>query len=221
MNFIVTGSGRCGTTWLSRLLTVAGIPCGHESVFHPDTEAVISDIGGPDWRGFRADSSWQAVPFLERFDYPVVLLVRHPLDVVNSLVELGFFGDVPEQRTNPVHRTLRGFAPHVYEQETEQDAVLAMWLALNRAALRRAELLFPIERFGLAEFGRLVRWAGVSNPAAAERAFGVVKPVTNDFPNLREATGRRCDFGWDEFKDRDLVAAALDLAGLFGYEGTR
>jgi len=37
LQYLVTGTGRCGTVYLSRLLTSVGIPTGHESIF--------------DWRG--------------------------------------------------------------------------------------------------------------------------------------------------------------------------
>ncbi|MDM4722757.1 hypothetical protein QTQ03_25325 [Micromonospora sp. WMMA1363] len=219
MRFVVTGSGRCGTTYLSRLLTVAGIPCGHESVFDFRTEDTIAATGGPDWRHYQADSSWQAVPLLERFPHPTVLVVRHPLRVVNSLLGLGFFDDVVGA-ANPVHATLRGFAPEVYEQASEQDAALYTWLALNRGALRHAELLFRVERFGVAQFTRLLRWAGVDDVSRAPDVLREVGYVANDFPNLRDATGRRHEVGWADFEDRELVGAARDLAWTLGYGET-
>lgn len=33
LDYLVVGTGRCGTVYMARLLTSLGIPCGHESVF--------------------------------------------------------------------------------------------------------------------------------------------------------------------------------------------
>ena len=33
LKIISTGTGRCGTAYMSKLLTSVGIPCGHESLF--------------------------------------------------------------------------------------------------------------------------------------------------------------------------------------------
>jgi LPS sulfotransferase NodH len=42
LKFLVTGSGRSGTNYMSRFLTSVGIMCGHESIFTHDgiTEAI-------------------------------------------------------------------------------------------------------------------------------------------------------------------------------------
>jgi len=78
LKFLIAGTGRCGTGYMAALFNELGIPCGHEKVFNADDKVK----GGP-WVG---DSSWHCVPFLPVIDLPVLHVVRHPLDVIGSLL---------------------------------------------------------------------------------------------------------------------------------------
>lgn len=84
--FIVTGCGRSGTKWAAQALTAAGLPCGHEIVFHPR-------VRRPMWsRWVPGEASWLAVPYLGRLGgVTVVHQVRHPLDVIRSLCDIKLF----------------------------------------------------------------------------------------------------------------------------------
>ena len=91
MRFVVVGTGRCGTTWLSDVFTAAGIQTGHEHMFKPDgykDRWWYQDKEG-DSQYFHGDVSLYALPVLERglghFDGVVVHLVRNPLDCIGSL----------------------------------------------------------------------------------------------------------------------------------------
>lgn len=105
LKFIVTGTGRCGTVYMARLLTQLGIPCGHESLFDfrgydglcerlsGRRPVTLSDISKKEpWTDpeeIVADSSYGAAPFLNREpckSIPVLHVVRHPLMVVGSFV---------------------------------------------------------------------------------------------------------------------------------------
>jgi len=57
-HFVVTGSGRSGTTYAARLFTALGVECGHEAVFRVDTSRFTGF--GP----YVGDASWLAVPFV-------------------------------------------------------------------------------------------------------------------------------------------------------------
>lgn len=203
--FVVVGSGRCGTKYLSELLTAMGVSCTHESVFNADG---VSEWG-PDQR---ADSSWMATTMLDQVDVPVVLLVRHPLMVVRSWVEIGFF---THDLDNPTHGPLVKFAPEVYEFREPHDRALAMWLRLNRAALGRAELLVRLEHLGDAGVTRLGQWAG-ANPKLVHNAFRSVSR-SNRQQDVRDRMGIRHDPGWDQH-DSQLSADGRDLAELLGYD---
>jgi hypothetical protein len=89
--FVVTGCPRSGTLFTARALAALGHACGHEALFGPETTAV------PDFGSAQGDVSWLAVPFLA--DLPagtvVVHQVRHPLQVLRSLVAQRFFQTRP------------------------------------------------------------------------------------------------------------------------------
>jgi len=88
--FVVTGCPRSGTHYLSEVLTRVGLVCRHESVFGPHQ----SDFTG--LNGAHGDSSWLAVPFLAQLPGDAIVMhqTRHPLDVVRSLLGIGFLDDV-------------------------------------------------------------------------------------------------------------------------------
>ena len=86
LDFVVVGTGRCGTAYMAELLTRMGIPCGHEWVFsaHPRRYPDLDIVG---------DSSAQAVPFLHEFTGLVLHQVRDPLRVIGSFLGFGLFKD--------------------------------------------------------------------------------------------------------------------------------
>jgi hypothetical protein len=204
--FVVTGSGRCGTSWISHALTRAGIPCGHERVFG-------ADGAGPWPDDLTGDSSWMAATWLDRVDVPVALLVRHPLSVVKSWVEIGFF---TWDHANPTHRPLREVFPQVYGWRSPEDRALAMWTLLNRRALGRAEMVVRLEEMGPALMARLIGWTGADDPAG-RAALALEVPPRNRHESSRERTGIRLAPSWDRH-DPVLAARARSLAGILGYE---
>lgn len=205
--FVVSGSGRCGTKWMSQALTASGVPCGHERVYNASPERKWPD-------GIVADSSWMAAAQLDSIDVPVVLLVRHPLSVVKSWVEVGFFG---RDLQNPTHGPLEEFAPQVYEWPHVPDRALAMWMILTEAVLRRADLIVRIDKLTTGGFGRLLSWAG-ADPGNA--SLGVRVPPVNQHHDARKLTGIRHDPRWADH-DPDLADDAYELAHSLGYESAR
>jgi len=84
----IVGTGRSGTKYMSEMLTRSGYNCSHESYFTPK---------GPFLRNTqrsykaRADASWLAVPYLPDSNIMVIHIVRHPLRVIRSFFNMGFF----------------------------------------------------------------------------------------------------------------------------------
>lgn len=205
--FVVTGSGRCGTWWTSRLLTAAGLPCGHEKVFNHRGAGVWPP-------GAVADSSWMATPHLAGLDLPVLLLVRHPLRVVASWVEIGFFTDV--DAGNPTHKPLQQYAPHVYRHDNAADRALDMWATLTTAALPHAEIVWRLETVTAGHAARLAAWAG-GEPDRAHHAYAATPPG-NRHQRMRDRTGVTHPRSWQTHQDRTLVDRARHLARLVGYD---
>lgn len=81
MSFIILSTGRAGSGYVSKLLTEAGIPTGHEASYN---------LAGYRRTKLMGESSWLALPFVEEGVYsPETTFyhqVRHPLKVIGSLV---------------------------------------------------------------------------------------------------------------------------------------
>lgn len=156
---VVTGTGRCGTGWMSRLLNVAGIYCGHEGVFTPEGR-------GPQGE-FDADSSWMAVPHVTSDDH-VILVYRDPAKVIASQLKNPFF-----DTTRPVVRKhlafmvthMGGLSPHDPKASFER-----FYIHWNLRALDVADVVFNIER---PPFAHIARLAGISEESVLERAGGI------------------------------------------------
>ena len=85
---LFTGMPRSGTGFISKLLTEAGIPCGHESVYGFDkqgTKGEVIKVNFGKQGNWKAESSFMAAPFLEGHD--VIHITRNPLRVISSLIE--------------------------------------------------------------------------------------------------------------------------------------
>ena len=112
--YLITGTGRCGTVYMARLLTSLGICCGHESIFdyrgirwaekrlngeEPPELSYVSqteykngkwvplDRWLPDVGKLQAESSYMCAPFLMEpllAGVPVIHVVRDPVKVVHS-----------------------------------------------------------------------------------------------------------------------------------------
>lgn len=132
---IVTGTGRCGTGFMSRVLTESGVACSHEGVFTP--------FGATRARhNWQADSSWMAVPHLSTHrDCLRVLVYRHPVDVINSFVGIGFF-DEPSTYLSFMTRRLSLLDSH---RMSAVEKACQYYVAWNLLALPEADIVSPIE----------------------------------------------------------------------------
>ncbi len=94
--FIITGTGRCGTVYLAKVLTAIGISCGHEMIFNPDMQRKNSSISsklGLHTECLLAESSYMAAPFLKDNKSNIIHLVRNPLKVVLSFYNNNYFSN--------------------------------------------------------------------------------------------------------------------------------
>lgn len=115
LDYLITGTGRCGTVYLARCLTKWGIPCGHESIFtyegvrgairrlNKEVPISLSVASKMDWTpenvvhnpdyvdvsNLRADSSYMAAIDLGTeilYNTKIIHVVRHPFKVIHSFV---------------------------------------------------------------------------------------------------------------------------------------
>ena len=204
---IVTGTGRCGTRYTHEVLRAAGINAGHEKVF---TYKVGLGVRQPEWGEYQADVSWFAVPRLVEQDCPSVLVVRHPIRVVQSMLELGWFA--PGQR-KIVLTTVEHFRPDVPKERTRPDACLALWLAWNLAALPHVQAVVRLEA---ADFERRLL-DGLGIDASPDPDY--LAEVRADWERMNTKQDKKVSHppvDWSTFRP-GLRHAALDLAERLGY----
>jgi len=160
LKYLVTGTGRCGTVSVSRLLTNAGIPCGHESVF--DSQGIDGAIkrlkegtfkqsytsARDGWKQpslIQADSSYMAVPFLGFSllkNTQIIHLVRNPLEVISSFV----YG-VKHFQDNPIVKEWDNFIeshlPTILDFETPIERAIHFYIEWNK--MIKADIFHRIE----------------------------------------------------------------------------
>lgn len=228
--FVVTGTGRCGTRHIAHLLTAAGVRCGHEDWF-----GALPGLGEGNWiprptllakarglasqvkvevlrrrRRLEGDASWLAVPHLESYDGLVLLQLRDPLAVINSLVGIEMFSP---PRGNPW-----GLKAHAFFSPTGDAVVDAMrwWVIWNRWAAQRADFVYRIEDLDVHLLRDILDRVG-GDPGRAEDALACVPPRTN---TLEEHGQARLNLGWDDLptSHRETLEEA---ASEFGYACAR
>lgn len=70
LKFIITGTGRCGTTFVAKMLTKLNIPCGHECVFDFESEQIIfNKLLHPEFRKLSFCSTHNLEKYQENNDY--------------------------------------------------------------------------------------------------------------------------------------------------------
>lgn len=190
---VITGTGRCGTGYMAALLNEMGVPAGHEKVFTPYG---IS----PDDR-WRVDVSWLAGPVFAEHKLPAVNLVRHPEDVISSLIGIRFFSD-------PVHLPYRMWVER-FMDITGDDLVDAPHFYWQWNSI--------IERNSLGFF----RIEDMDKPDEVERLLGtlnlehrsVALPKIDKTLNSRE----RVSFSVEDIRDSRDHDYVLSLMDLYGY----
>lgn len=206
---LVVGTGRCGTRYASHVLRAAGVECGHEQVY---TFRVALGIRQPRWATFTADSSWLAVPPLPVAEARTLLLVRHPLDVVHSMLALGWFAD--DQRKD-VARVIYRHRPQIRAEATRPDKALAMWVHWNTCALPYAHAVVRFEDM-VRDPAALLAPAGVTaRPSREAVAQIAADPEKTNAKTVKKVPTPRPE--WGGFRP-GLAQAALRVAAMFGYQ---
>lgn len=208
-HFIITGTGRCGTAWCAAVLRLCNIPCGHQDVFRHEHFLEESDI---DFKGLVGSSSFEAMPLVARLDLPnqlvdVVHIVRKPLDVVRSWVELGNFGNDMEKRFKKFYKVVKIVTPTVFEWDTPHERALQYWISWNLLCGFKCNYHLQIESITIE---KLLAALNLS-PHLNEMAFSLPKI------NQRTESKEKYEFTVKDF-DPELLGFATMVAKKFGYK---
>ena len=148
---IVTGTGRCGTGFIAKLLTSAGVKCTHEGIF--SLGGLDHGLGRlrerqihPEWE-LQAESSWLASPFLAEIraePYPVTIvhLVRHPKKMLDSWLRWALYA---RGHYGPHHRWIEWVLPEMARWDGPVAKVACRYLRLNQAIEPYADVFHRIE----------------------------------------------------------------------------
>lgn len=185
MKLLVTGTGRCGTGFMAKVLSEAGFPCTHEGVYR--FHGPVVDSYPP------AESSWMAVPYLDRVSAPVVLVFRHPAAVVRSLLGTKFF-----ETPGPYRDFAFQHEPDL-AQMTYINAAWTWWLRWNLRALPHATAVVEVDNV---DWGRIAPLIDVEAKVLADAA-----EVVGTSYNSRD----RAPASVLVRADRHLIAEAIDL----------
>jgi len=144
MEYLVVGTGRSGTGFMSRLLTMNGIPCGHEKVFkirlpNVDYAECIRSTR------LRGESSWLAAPHLDDIktsmapDLQVIQITRNPIKVIKSFIAL----------TVNTSNTNKSFVPYIPFLESDDmfDVLIQYYISWYRFIEKHAEITLDIDNF--------------------------------------------------------------------------
>jgi len=132
---LVTGSGRCGTTWAWQVLRDAGYPAEHQQIRHEH-----SRLDGPPIPAGGIHVSYEAAPLageLRAAGWRIVVLLRDPYRVALSWDRLGAFE--PDTGYDELHGAVGRWAPEVMFQPDSFNRALAFAYAWPALALPYAD----------------------------------------------------------------------------------
>lgn len=144
-DFVVTGTGRCGTAHCMIVLKQMGVPASHEAFFTLDRRSFDDrDRAAYDAHPVN-DVALMAAPFLKQLGKPVLHLVRNPVDVVNSFLHMGLSPTVPHEITD--------FINHFVTLEGGSAAELwaDYWVKWNRMCATEATFTVQVEALSRGE----------------------------------------------------------------------
>lgn len=188
--FVVASTGRSGSGYISEVLTRAGIKCGHEAYFNPFGERTEGLVG---------DSSWCAVPDIHHYPGVVFHQVRHPLDVITSLVR---FPTDPE--------IYRSWQCRLFDDPGD-PIVYGMldWITYNRRIEEYAVTRWQVERVDLA----VLRCVSETLDLPLTDPEDALASVPKDW-NRHRPDGR---LGWWDLPDGALKNEMQQMAVRYGY----
>ena len=221
MWLLVTGTGRCGTGYVSKLLTSTGHACTHEGIFNLSGWDVALDNltlrrKNP-WWGWEADASWLATPFLDRPELDaltVVHLIRHPKLVIDSHLRLMLY-----RHLGPYYKWMAGHIPEINGYHTPEDKSAYWYITLNEMCEKRADIRHRIEDPDIDLLGALgIEYAGKTlfdnTKYNARCGYGPSDVCLADISQplrdrLVEMSGRY-GYDWEQWTPRTVDAVWID-----------
>ena len=226
--FVITGCGRSGTMFSSRVLTSLRVPCSHEKVF---TGGVLESIELQPGTG---ESSWLAAPHLDLLPSGTLVVhqIRHPLETIGSYLDSGWFRY--RRRFQPLWKhcarhlirrppsgrlrllaTVRTAVPEIFDDASPVVRAACFWVRWNELveteARRHAHdyVRYRLEDLNVDGFDHLLGCIGVEPRKSVSSVLAEVGADVNARPRRTRLT----------LDDLGPAADAVErLARSYGYE---
>jgi hypothetical protein len=195
--FVIVGTGRSGTRYISRLLRAVGIKCGHENWWSLKEEPTTRLHG---------DASWVATFRLTEYSGQIFHQIRDPLLVVNSLVR-----GRDELAPGSITHALRSqWVEITGDRVRDALEIVSTWVSEAERVAHWSWRLEDVDAKLLVEISNRV-----GKPVRlerAERAIDTVSTSTNlhtqpDAPAIQ----------WDDIPESEHKARVLEIARRYNY----
>jgi len=193
--FVVVGTGRSGTGYISELFTRLGIRCGHEGWWNPPMNRSPNLIG---------DASWLAVPHLDTYPGRVGLQLRDPLAVMRSLLNGQLF---TLAGTNLYYRYKAAYVDFCGDPVLDAARYIVEWTA---AAAEHADRMWRVEDLDPALVADLTEWVGY--PVTEQRAAAALRTLNTDWNRHN-----RIGLEWGDLPDDPIIERLRAVAEAGSY----
>ena len=227
LKYLITGTGRCGTVYLARLLTSVGIPCGHESIFdfngwdiavmrmNGEKPVKLSYCSTHKWENkewaaisewlpkedLQAESSYMAAPYIDKVDATKIHVVRSPVKVVNSFCHgVGYFKSL--DKMSKYEEFVYSFLPELKVPMTQYDRACMYYVLWNEMIEKKCPGIYRFR---------------VEDPV--EHVLEFIGVNTSDYFSDRR-TNSLCDtthFCVDMISDGEVKSRFVKIAYRYGY----
>lgn len=138
-DFVVTGTGRCGTAHCWKALTRMGIPAAHETFFDLDRRSFTDEDARAYERYPTNDVALMAAPFLRQLSTPSIHIIRDPVATVNSFLHLRLDPRSPHVITDFINHWID------LEGDTSEERWADYWEKWNRMCADTATFTVQVE----------------------------------------------------------------------------
>ena len=188
--FVIVGTGRSGTGYISQLLTRLGIRTGHEQWWNPPANRSPNLVG---------EASWLAVPHLADYEGKVGLQLRDPLKVMRSLLNGDLFNLA---RTNVYYRYKANYLDFCGDPILDAAWFVVEW---TRLASEHADIVWRLEDLDPQLVAELTIWAG--HPVDEMRVAAAMKTMSPDWNRHN-----RIPLEWEDLPDHPTIHRLRALA---------
>jgi len=151
LKYLIVGTGRSGTAYMSELFRSSGMKSAHEGVFTVDGWKYAREVDETSQllHNIEVESSWMAAPFLnkkELDDTIIIHAIRNPLKTISSIVCTKLLSDdLLSNKKNPFTLFIQNHMPKVFNYSNEVDRVTYFYIYWNKLIERYADLTFKVE----------------------------------------------------------------------------